>query len=137
MGVALGLDFPAGAHLERLAKEYKGKIPKPKISVVGGRCNLSGLENLALSLYEREGDRSLTAAFTFDFVCRTLIEMCSQITDERGQVPVLFAGGVMSNTYMREAISSKFDAYFSSPAFSADNAAGVALLCRRAYLASN
>lgn len=137
IGVALGLDFPAGAGLERLAKEYGGKIPKPRISVSCGRCNLSGLENLALSLYEREGDKSLTAAFTFDFVCRTLIEMCSQITDERGQVPVLFAGGVMSNTYMREEISSKFDAYFSAPAYSADNAAGTALLCRGAYLASN
>ncbi len=136
VGVALGLDFPAGAALERLAKEYRGALPKPRISVRGGRCNLSGLENMALSLYAREGDKAQAAALTFDFICRTLIEMCSQILGDRRDTPVLFAGGVMSNTYMREAISLVFDAAFSEGAFSADNAAGVALLCRRGYLAS-
>ena len=135
IGVALGLDFPAGAALERLAKEYKGDIPRVKVSVKGGRCNLSGLENKAIELYGKTQDKAATAAFTFDFICRTLIEMCDQILGEKRDVPVLFAGGVMSNTYMREAISSRFDACFSEPVFSADNAAGISLLCRRKYLA--
>jgi N6-L-threonylcarbamoyladenine synthase len=136
IGVALGLDFPAGAALERLAKEYKGALHRPRVSVRDGRCNLSGLENMALELYRRDQDKSAVAAFVFDFICRTLIEMCAQIIGARKNVPVLFAGGVMSNTYMREAIASNFEAYFSEPAFSADNAAGVALLCRGGYLAS-
>jgi N6-L-threonylcarbamoyladenine synthase len=45
-------------------------------------------------------------------------------------MPVLFAGGVMSNQLMRKRLSERFDASFSEPAFSADNAAGIALLCR-------
>ena len=42
----------------------------------------------------------------------------------------MFAGGVMSNKLMRSEISSRFEAYFAEPEFSADNAAGVALLAR-------
>ena len=46
------------------------------------------------------------------------------------QMPILFAGGVMSNKLMREYIRERFEAYFAEAEFSADNAAGVALLCR-------
>ena len=134
IGVALGLDFPCGAALERLALEYSGRAEKPKISVNDGCCNLSGLENMALKLYERTEDKACTAAFVFDFICRTLIEMSRQITEKYRPMPILFAGGVMSNTYMREKIKAEFEAYFSAPQFSADNAAGTALLCRRKYL---
>lgn len=133
VGVALGLDFPCGAALERLAIEYEGRIPSARISVKDGCCNLSGLENMALKLYESEMDKPLVAAFVFDFIRRTLSEMAKQIMDKYGKSPVLFAGGVMSNKYMREKLGAEFDACFSEPAFSADNAAGISLLCRRSY----
>ena len=74
------------------------------------------------------------AAFVFDFVCKTLVAMGEDMEDRYGKTPVLFAGGVMSNGLMREALSRRFDAYYAEPAFSADNAAGIALLCRDAYL---
>lgn len=136
IGVALGLDFPCGAALERLALEHKERLPRSTVSVKDGCCNLSGLENMALKIYEKEKNKSLTAAFVFDFICRTLMAMCQQLTDRYGRMPVLFAGGVMSNTYMREKIKAEYDAYFSEPVFSADNAAGIALLCRREFIAS-
>ncbi|MBO5415413.1 MAG: peptidase M22 [Clostridia bacterium] len=134
VGVYLGLDFPCGVALEQLAKNYAGKVSRPRISVTDGKCNLSGLQNMAQTLFEKEKDREAVAAFVFDFICRTLIEMCRQLIEKYGEMPVLFAGGVMSNTYMRDMISSELDACFSKPAFSADNAAGIALLCRREYL---
>ena len=56
--------------------------------------------------------------------------MASQIIEKYGNMPILFAGGVMSNTLMRKSISSRFEAFFADAQFSADNAAGVALLCR-------
>ncbi|MBQ7384566.1 MAG: peptidase M22 [Clostridia bacterium] len=136
VGVSLGLDFPCGAALERLAKNYGGKVFRPRISVREGKCNLSGLQNMAQTLFEKEKDREAVAAFVFDFICRTLIEMCGQLMAKYGEMPVLFAGGVMSNTYMRDMIRKELDAYFSEPAFSADNAAGIALLCREEYLSS-
>lgn len=131
IGVMMGLRFPCGAELERLASGYKGRIEKREICVRNCNCSLSGVENIAKRIYEESTDREKTAAFVFDFICRTLIEMTSQIMDKYGTMPVLFAGGVMSNKLMRAAITERFEAYFAQPEFSADNAAGVALICRR------
>lgn len=131
VGVMMGLFFPAGREMERLASEYRGKIYKHPVCVREGRCSLSGGENIAARIYEADNDRCATAAFVFDFICKTLIAMGEEVENRYGRTPVLFAGGVMSNRLMRQALSRRFDAYFSEPEFSADNAAGVALLCRR------
>ena len=134
VGVMLGLDFPAGRELEKLAQSDRGVLEKKKISVKECRCNLSGVEYIAEKFYENAESKAKIAAFTFDFIRRTLCEMASQAIGKYGDMPILFAGGVMSNNFMREAIFEQFEAYFAEPEFSADNAAGVALLCRRAYL---
>ena len=134
VGVMLGLDFPAGRELEALAQRYSGSIEKKKISVKECHCNLSGVENIAKKLYENGESKEKIAAFTFDFIQRTLCEMASCAIQKYGDMPILFAGGVMSNKLMRAAISMRFDACFAEPEFSADNAAGVALLCRLAYI---
>ena len=133
VGVMLGLDFPAGRELEGLASKYSGRIEKKKISVKDCRCNLSGVENIARTLYQNGESREKIAAFTFDFIQRTLCEMASQAIELYGNMPILFSGGVASNKLMRATICERFDAYFAEPEFSADNAAGVALLCRLAY----
>ena len=133
-GVAMGLDFPCGARLEALASEYSGKIHKHPVCVREGVCSLSGVENIAKKLYENGESKEKIAAFTFDFIQRTLCEMAEQAIEKYGKMPILFAGGVMSNKLMRTAICKRFEAYFAEPEFSADNAAGVALLCRRAYM---
>lgn len=134
VGIMLGLDFPAGRELENLAKVYQGSFEKKKISVRDCRCNLSGVENIAKKLYDNGADKEMVAAFTFDFIQRTLCEMAAQALEKYGDMPILFAGGVMSNKLMRGAILKRFEAYFAEPEFSADNAAGVALLCRLAYM---
>ena len=134
VGVMMGLSFPAGKEMERLASEYNGKIYKHPVCVREGRCSLSGGENIAARIYEREKDERAAAAFVFDFVCRTLIAMGEDMEGRYGKTPVLFAGGVMSNKLMRKRLSERFDAYFSEPEFSADNAAGIALLCRKKYI---
>jgi len=130
IGVELGLKFPCGRELEKLAACYSGKIDKRKVCVNDGSCSLSGVENMANKIYAETGSREHTAAFVFDFICRTLCEMAAQLIEKYGDMPILFAGGVMSNKLMRESISSRFEAYFADADFSADNAAGVALLCR-------
>lgn len=134
IGVMLGLSFPAGKELEALAKSYNGPIEKRRVCVKDGRCNLSGIENIAKSLYEKGESKEKIAATTFDFICRTVIAMSKQLLEKYGEMPILFAGGVMSNKIMRAELKSHFDACFAEPEFSADNAAGVALLCRLRYI---
>jgi N6-L-threonylcarbamoyladenine synthase len=46
---------------------------------------------------------------------------------------VIYAGGVMSDSIIREKLTNKYDAYFAAPEFSCDNACGTAVY---AYLKS-
>ncbi len=131
IGVAMGLSFPCGPALEALAAENTRKIPRPRISVKEGSCHLSGLENMALRLLEETGDKSFVAAFVLEFIADTLIAMATHLRKVHADLPLLFAGGVMSNRIIAEKMRKTMgEVYFAEPAFSADNAAGVALLCR-------
>ncbi len=134
VGVRMGLPFPAGVHMERLAKDNKASVPKKKISVNGTEANLSGLENQAERLYEETGDRQLVAAFVLDSIGRAIIAMSEAYEEKFGKSPFVYAGGVMSNSIIKQMISEKFDAAFAEPAMSADNAVGCAALALRSYL---
>lgn len=135
VGVMMGLAFPCGRELEKLAASFEGKIEKRRICVSDGSCSLSGVENIATKMYKDTEDKQAVAAFVFDFICRTLREMTDQILEKYGEMPVLYAGGVMSNKLMRSALAKDRDAHFAEAEFSADNAAGVALLARLRALA--
>ena len=128
VGVSMGLTFPCGAMLEGLALANTEKIPHTKISVKGCECNLSGVENMAAKMLSEGKSREYTAAFVLDFIGRTLITLTKNALDGRN-IPVLYAGGVMSNSIIKDMIAKEgFDARFAMPAFSSDNAAGCALL---------
>ena len=60
--------------------------------------------------------------------------MTENIITRFGKLPLVFAGGVMSNTLIKKYITNKYDAYFAQPQFSCDNAAGIAIY---AYLKDN
>lgn len=130
VGVMLGLAFPCGPALEALAAECRTRVPRPKISVKGTSANLSGLQNLAEGLWKRTGDAPLVAAYVLDFIAETLLALSASLRERCGAVPILYAGGVMCNKRIRARLSSLGDISFAEPAFSADNAAGIALLCR-------
>ena len=132
-GVMMGLKFPCGKELESLAKEYKGKLPNVKISVKNGKCNLSGLENIAIKLYNETGDKALVSAYVLAFISKTLNKLTIDIREEYPNIPILYAGGVMSNSYLKSELSKFENTYFATPEFSSDNAAGVALLTHRLH----
>lgn len=134
IGVFLGLPFPAGPHLERLALDYTGKIPSKKVSVDGTYANLSGLENMAKRLYEQSGDKSKTAAFVFDYIGNAILKMCENLAHEYGDMPFVFAGGVMCNSIIKNKLKEKLNARFAEPLMSADNAVGIAELTRLSFL---
>lgn len=134
IGVMMGLDFPAGVCLEKLAVNYNNQI-KIKPSLKGHNCCLSGFQNKISKIYDETGDKTYIAAYTLKAVSSTLIAMTKSLIEEYGNLPLLFAGGVMSNQLIRKDICEKFDASFAPPQFSADNAAGVAYLGGRKYLA--
>ncbi len=132
-GVKLGLRFPCGPELEKLALSCTEKPMRAKLSVRGCECNLSGAENMTEKLIADGKSQAYAAAFLFDFVGRTLTELAKNALAERPGLPVLFAGGVMSNSIIRGMLARQsFDARFAEPRFSSDNAAGTALLAAAA-----
>ncbi len=132
IGVMLGLQFPCGAALERLA--MNGEIKRDKICVKGLECNLSGLENKAKSMLEKGESRENIAAYTIEFVRRTLAKMSENLREKYPDIPILYAGGVMSCQIIKHDYENRFGGYFALPQFSSDNAAGTAMLCYEAFL---
>lgn len=127
VGVMLGLSFPAGPELERLALQSEAKF-SIRPSMKGHDCSLSGLENQCRSMLEKGKPKEEIARYCLLSLLAALDAMCASLLKEHGNLPVLFAGGVMSNSIIRKALTERYGAAFASPAFSADNAAGAAIL---------
>ena len=133
IGVALGLAFPAGPALEALALGYEGEIPKKGVKTEDGYIHLSGVENQARDLYAKDKNKNMVAAFVLDHLSRSVIAM-SRDFRKKHSLPLLFAGGVMSNTIIRKNIEASLsNVFFAEPALSSDNAVGVAALTMDAY----
>lgn len=135
IGVKMGLKFPCGAEIEKLAKENNKEIPRFSISVKNFECNLSGLENIATKLFDKTKDTSLVSAFTLDFLSKTIEKLTINLRERYPNEQIIYAGGVMSNLIIQNRIKAKFsNIYFATPEFSSDNAAGIALLTRMKYI---
>ncbi|MBQ9132226.1 MAG: peptidase M22 [Clostridia bacterium] len=134
VGVMMGLHFPCGREMEELARTWSGKLPPMRVSVKDGVCNLSGLQNLAEKLWNERHDPAEVSAFVFAFLGKTLAKMTADLDARYPGLPIVYAGGVMSNGLLQATLGRRPNTYFAHPAFSADNAAGIALLCRAAAL---
>ena len=128
VGVMLGLSFPCGAQLEQLAAGYQGKI-KVRPTIKNGNCCLSGIENICRREYENGNSKEYIAALCLKYVEASVSAMCDAMLKKHGELPVVFAGGVMSDRIIREQLQNKFHSYFAKPEYSTDNASGTALLC--------
>lgn len=125
-GVMLGLDFPCGKQLEALAEKSTENY-KIKPVLKDGSCCLSGVENQCRTMLEKGVDPEDIAMYCLSFVYASVRGMTEYALKKHGQLPVVFAGGVMSDRIIRERLEKDFEAYFAEPAFSCDNAAGTAV----------
>ena len=132
VGVMMGERFPCGPALERMAADMPA-ASGIKASVRGLDCSLSGAENKAREQFEKTSDRAAVASFTLDFVTATLDALTAELRRRYDGIPVIYAGGVMSCKRMRGVLGRRDGVYFAKPEFSADNAAGIALLAYRKY----
>ncbi len=127
VGVMLGLQFPCGRELDRLSLE-SDKTYKIKPTMKGADCCLSGVENKCMKMIEKGEKPCDVAKYCITYIERTLEEMTKVLLEKYGNLPLLYAGGVMSNTIISKSFTEKFNARFALPQFSSDNAAGIAIL---------
>ena len=125
-GVMLELTFPAGKHLDLLAKDaVNSDVFKVKCS--GLEFSLSGVQN-KVQQYAQNNSPMETAAYALRCVCYAVQTATRNAQKAYPGLEVVFSGGVASNSMLRTVMK---DAVFSEPAFSTDNAMGVAVLTHR------
>lgn len=131
IGVMLGMDFPCGKQLEQLALEFNGNLKvKPVIKENETECNccMSGVQNICEKMFSMGVPKEEISAYLLKFIEETLYKMTLKIFDKYGEMPVMFAGGVMSNSIINKNLTRKLGAFFAKPEFSTDNSAGIAVL---------
>ncbi len=126
-GVLMGMAFPCGKELDALSQSSTKKLPRC-VSVKGTYFSMSGLENKVQKFLCDGEEKSDIARFVFESIAASLEKCALTLRETYKNAPLLFAGGVMGNTIIRQRLSSLEDVYFASGELSSDNACGTALL---------
>ncbi len=147
-GKMLGLDYPAGPIIDRLAKEGKPvfKFPEPKIP--GLDFSFSGLKTSIMYFLKKQ------VAENPNFIAENLSDICASVQDrivsilinkllkaagQTGIKEVALAGGVSANSGLRNALQKTAEAqgwkaYIPKFEYCTDNAAMIGITAYYKYL---
>ena len=128
-GVMLELPFPAGKPLDELSKTA-AMTEVFKVKCPGMEFSLSGVQNKVQQFHGKHGDPAETAAYALRCVGEAVFAATKNALKAYPGYPVVFSGGVASNSMLREKMAS-MNPIFAEPRFSTDNAMGVAVLAAR------
>ena len=134
IGVAMGLSFPAGPALERCARRGKTGAIRLPVAVQGEEISFSGPESQAQRLLEQGAVHDDLARAVEVCIADSLAAALRAVADRDSLDAVLVVGGVAANAFIRERLRqecSEKTFHFASPAFSGDNAVGLAVLAAR------
>ncbi|MBQ7846209.1 MAG: O-sialoglycoprotein endopeptidase [Clostridia bacterium] len=142
VGVALGLPFPAGPHLEKLAVQGRSEAKLPaNMADQDLHCHFSGAET-QVQRWIKQGalPKEDIAREVYDLLARTVSRMILAGSRDTGIRQVLIAGGVASSQLFRQLVTERirkkdkgFRVCFGRPEYSGDNAVGAALIGAKKY----
>lgn len=142
-GVAMGLGFPCGKEMDRLASEWKqeGANPFCRIKTEDGMMNISGIETQVqkhISGNPEGFDKAEVSYRVLERAAQAIADSIKQVTEKTGAGAVLMMGGVSSSSVIRKLVSGDKELsgagitiIFGRPEYCTDNAVGTALLCRQ------
>ncbi|NVK54502.1 MAG: tRNA (adenosine(37)-N6)-threonylcarbamoyltransferase complex transferase subunit TsaD [Alteromonadaceae bacterium] len=134
----LGLDYPGGPLLARLAEQGEPghyKFPRPMTDRPGLDFSFSGLKTFAANTIRDADDNQQTKAniaFAFqEAVIDTLIIKCRRALQQTGLKRLVIAGGVSANTSLRSAMTKLMkdihgEVFYPGLSFCTDNGAMIA-----------
>ena len=129
-GQLLQLPFPSGKQLDRLSKTaVNTDVFRVKCDAL--TFSLSGVQNKVQQYYANSGNAAEAAAYALRCICTAVYRATENAIKEYGDLPVVFSGGVASNSMLRDYMQP-LSPIFSEPQFSTDNAMGIAVLTARA-----
>ena len=128
-GQLLKLPFPAGKHLDAISGGAENRDVF-RVKCPGMEFSLSGVQNKVQQYFAMGNNDVETAAYALRCVCYAVLQATKNAQKEYPGLPVVFSGGVASNSMLREALKP-VSPIFSEPQYSTDNAMGVAVLAYR------
>ena len=151
IGRVIGMPYPAGAAMDKLA--YEGdmnaiKLPSPAISGDNGDFSFSGLKTAALNYInsarqkgEEPSHADMAASYT-KVIVEAIVKKTEWVIDKYRPERLVLAGGVAANSHIRKALEQlcekrKIEFCRPSIALCSDNAAMVAAAGYFEYLAGN
>lgn len=128
----IGLGYPGGPKIDKLAKEGKANIELPKTHIDGLDFSFSGVKTAIINLHHKNPDinkADLCASFE-KYVTEILIEKTIRAAKEHNIKTIALAGGVSANSYIRKEFlkleKSGYSIYYPDPILCTDNAAMIA-----------
>jgi len=102
IGRTMGLGFPAGAKIEKLALEFKGELLELPYSVKGMDVSFSGMQTKIRNLLEKGENKGKLAFALQETVFAMLVEVSERALAHTGKKELLIGGGVGCNVRLRE-----------------------------------
>jgi len=151
IGRVIGMPYPAGAAMDRLAYEGNAtavKLPSPAIVGDNADFSFSGLKTAALNFINSERQKGIepshediTASYT-KVIVDAIVKKTEWVIEKYEPKQLVLAGGVAANSHIRgalETLCEKKKVEFCKPslALCSDNAAMVAAAGYFEYLAGN
>lgn len=134
----LGLDYPGGAALSRLAEQgdpNRFVFPRPMTDRPGLDFSFSGLKTFAantVAQYPQDQQTRCDIAYAFQAaVVDTLAIKCQRALTQTGLKRLVIAGGVSANKQLRQRLASLMkklggEVFYPAPQFCTDNGAMIA-----------
>lgn len=145
---AIGLGYPGGPKIDKLSKEGNPDsitFPKAHINDAPYDFSFSGVKSAVLNYIngcQMKGETFNRADIATSFqkaVTDVLVENAMRAVDEYGMKKLAIAGGVASNSTLRQAMKDAcaktgIEFYYPSPIFCTDNAAMIGVAAYYEYL---
>lgn len=140
VGVSMGMDFPCGKELEKLAAAFEGTLSyRLPIFVRDATCSFSGVESEAQRKLAAGTDKNELAYALYDCMTRTFCGILESAAKRTGFNKALIAGGVASSPLLRKLMHERMEKhgrvrlYFGENVLSSDNAVGIAYMAMDKY----
>ena len=128
----IGLGYPGGPKIDKLAKEGKPCIELPKTHLEGMDFSFSGIKTAIINMHHKNPEinkADLCASFE-KYITDILLEHSIKAAKELNIIDIALAGGVSANSYIREKFNELkgkgFNIYYPDPILCTDNAAMIA-----------
>ena len=130
----LGLPYPGGPEVSRLAQNGKFTYKLPKTKFDNYDFSFSGIKTAVINIAHKEGENLKREDMACSFettVCEELTSNCFMAMKELGITKVVLAGGVSANRLLRSMIQEEakklgYEAYMPELKYCTDNAAMIA-----------